>query len=463
MNITVIGLARSGYAAAQLAQRLGYHVRVSDGCTGAHVSAATRRTLEEHAQALRARGIWVELGAHTPACLDGATLVVTSPGVPDSAPPLEWARQRNLPIISEIEFAVRHTTARIVAITGTNGKTTTTSLIGHILSTAGMPVVVAGNIGQALSGVVEEATAQHTVVLEISSFQLEAVQTFRPHIAVWLNLTPDHLDRYKTMQAYGTAKSRIFRRMTHDDWAVLWLHDRELVLPYLNGNDVRRVWLDERGQWRPSRAEPCGATLAHGDLVTHVNGMTQTHGRMDALHLHGAHNAVNVLAACAVARILHVPAHALDEALRSFRGLPHRLEHVAARNGITFVNDSKATNVDALIKALDALPAPITLLAGGYDKDSDFTPVLPWLRAKVPRAVLFGAAREKLAHVFAGATTLVSADTMQEAVTKAVQGVPSGTTVLLAPGCASYDWYNDFEERGADFRRCVHHCLESLC
>jgi len=463
MNVTIIGLARSGYAAAQLAQRLGYHVRVSDGCTGAHVTAATRRTLEEHAQALRARGIWVELGAHTPACLDGATLVVTSPGVPDSAPPLQWARQRSLPIISEIEFAVRHTNARIVAITGTNGKTTTTTLIGHILTTAGMPCVVAGNIGQALSGVVEQATAQHTVVLEISSFQLEAVQTFKPHIAVWLNLTPDHLDRYKTMQAYGAAKSRIFHQMTHDDWAVLWLHDRELVLPYLNGNDVRRVWLDECGQWRPSRADSCGATLAHGTLTTHVNGITQAHGRMDALHLHGAHNAVNVLAACAVARILRVPAHALDEALRSFRGLPHRLEHVAARNGITFVNDSKATNVDAMIKALEAMPAPITLLAGGYDKDSDFTPVLPLVRAKVPRVVLFGAAREKLAQVFAGVTTLLNADTMQDAVTKAVQGTPGGTTVLLAPGCASYDWYNDFEERGADFRRCVHHCLESLC
>jgi UDP-N-acetylmuramoylalanine--D-glutamate ligase len=462
MNITVIGLARSGFAAAQLAQRLGYRVRVTDACAGAHMTDAVRRTLEEHAQALRARGIWVELGQHTPACLEHSTLVVTSPGVPDNAPPLQWARQRNIPIISEVEFAVRQTTARIVAITGTNGKTTTTSLIGHVLSTAGMPVVVAGNIGQALSGVVEEATAQHTLVLEISSFQLETVQTFRPHVAIWLNLTPDHLDRYKTITAYAAAKARMFRNMTSEDWAVLWLRDRELLLPLLNGNPAHRVWLDETGTWRPTRAEPYGATLAQDELVTHLYGMRQAHGRMSALHLCGAHNAVNVLAACAAARILHVPAHAVEEALRTFHGLPHRLEHVAARNGITFVNDSKATNVDAMLKALETLPAPITLLAGGYDKDGEFAPALPLLRAKVQRAVLFGAARDKLMRVFDGATELMGADTMQDAVNKAVRGAPAGTTVLLAPGCASYDWYNDFEERGVDFRRCVHHCLESL-
>ncbi|MCX7846759.1 MAG: UDP-N-acetylmuramoyl-L-alanine--D-glutamate ligase [bacterium] len=414
------------------------------------------------ARELRARGIWVELGGHTPACVEGVDIVVTSPGVAEQAQPLQWARARGIPVISEIEFAVRHTNARIVAITGTNGKTTTTALIGHVLRTAGMPVVVAGNIGQALSGVVEEASAEHTLVLEISSFQLETVSSFKPYVAVWLNLTPDHLDRYGTMEAYAAAKGRIFMNMGGGDWAVIWEHDRMVTGPFLEGKDVTRVWLDEKGTWRATREEPCGAQLQGGELVTIFNGVRQTHGKVAEMRLMGAHNVVNMLAACAVGRILHVPGHVVGEALRSFNGLPHRLERVAEGHGLVFINDSKATNIDAMVKGLAATPGPLVLLAGGYDKGGDFRVAAPLVKEKAVRVVAFGRAREKVVAAFREVAPVVVAESMADAVAKAAKDVPEGTRILLSPGCASYDMYNDFEERGNDFRRCAREYLERL-
>jgi len=462
MRIAVIGLARSGFAAAQLAAQLGYQVKVSDNGSSAHAHPGAEERVRRLAEQLRARGVWVELGGHTTACIQGVDLVVTSPGVPDHAAPLQWARARGIPVISEVEFAVRHTTARIVAITGTNGKTTTTALTGHVLATAGLPVVVAGNIGQALSGVVEHMTSQHTLVLEISSFQLETVATFKPYVAVWLNLTPDHLDRYGTMEAYAAAKGRIFMNMTRGDWAVIWQHDRAITAPYLNERDVQRVWLDERGAWRASREEPCGALLDGAELVTVFNGIRQSHGTLAETRLRGAHNTVNMLAACAVARILHIPSHLVCEGLRTFNGLPHRLERVAEGRGMVFINDSKATNIDAMLKGLEATPAPLVLLAGGYDKGGDFSAAIPLVKEKAVRVVAFGDAREKVAAALREAAPLVFADSMADAVAKAADGAAPGTSVLLSPGCASYDMYNDFEERGNDFRRCAREYLERL-
>lgn len=462
MRVAVIGLARSGYAAAQLAARLGYQVKVSDDGSGAKAHPGQGERQARMAEQLRAQGIWVELGGHTTACIEGVDLVVTSPGVPEHALPLQWARSLGIPVISEIEFAVRHTNARIVAITGTNGKTTTTALVGHLLKAAGVPVVVAGNIGQALSGVVEEASAQHTLVLEISSFQLETVETFRPHIAVWLNLTPDHLDRYGTMEAYAAAKGRIFMNLGREDWAVIWEHDRAITAPFLAGREATRVWVDESGRWRATREEPCGAQVQQGELVTILHGIRQSHGRVEEMPLVGAHNVVNMLAACAVARILHVPAHVVREGLRTFGGLPHRLERVAEGHGLVFINDSKATNIDAMLKGLAATPRPLVLLAGGYDKGADFREAIPLVREKALRVVAFGSAREKVAAALRDAAPVVYADGMADAVAKAAENVPAGTHILLSPGCASYDMYNDFEERGNDFRRCAQEYLDRL-
>jgi len=462
MRVSVIGLARSGYAAARLARRLGYAVKASDACAGAHQSEAARSALEERAAELRAQDVWVETGRHTPACVDGADIVVTSPGVPESAAPLALARERGIPVISEVEFAVRHTSARIIAITGTNGKTTTTALTGHVLNRAGIPAVVAGNIGQALSAVVEDVSAQQTLVLEISSFQLAAMENFHPFIAVWLNLTPDHLDRHGTMEAYAAAKGKIFENMTDDDWAVVWNHDREITAPFFEGCAAKRVWLDETGGWAASPQEPCGVVCDNGELVSMFNGNRQTHGTKHDLQLKGDHNVINVLAVCAIARILHVPHHAVKEAVTEFPGLPHRLERVAGKGGVSFINDSKATNVDALVKALNAVPAPISLIAGGYDKGGDFSAAREAIREKVCRLVLIGETSDKLAGELAGTAEQVRASTMAEAVAAAARDVPTGATVLLSPGCASFDMYDDFEERGRDFGKCVRRLITTM-
>ncbi len=419
------------------------------------MSDAAKAVLQQHADELTGMGVWVELGRHTLESIEDAELVITSPGIPDSAKPLVWARERGIPVISEIEFAVRHTNAKIVAITGTNGKTTTTSLVGHILTEAGMPHVVAGNIGQPLSSVVDKTGAGHIVVLEMSSFQLETVESFHPHIAVWLNITPDHLDRYGSMEAYFAAKARIFNNMTSEDWAIIWEQNREETKQIRVECPARKVWIDERDVWRPASEESYGAWCADGILYSSFNRIVHEYGERVELPLRGDHNCINMLAACAVCRILRVPNHIISEALKTFSGLPHRIEFVIKKHGISFLNDSKATNVDAMIEALRAVPGPVSLIAGGYDKGGDFSKVLPFIREKAIRVVLLGAAREKLEKIFKGVTELVSAECMADAVAAAARNVPLGTTVLLSPGCASFDLYDDFEQRGDDFKECA--------
>jgi len=455
MVVSIIGLARSGYSAARLALRLGYSVKVTDACAGSHMSDTLRDKLEQNADELRNAGAWVELGSHTRKSIEGSDLVITSPGVPDSAGPLVWAREEGIKIISEIEFAVRHTNGKIIGVTGTNGKTTTTSLIGHILKHAGIPTVLAGNIGQPLSGVVETTSSRHVVVLEMSSFQLETVESFHPAVAVWLNLTPDHLDRYQSMDDYFDAKARIFMNMTKEDWAVVWHGDQELTADIMHACPARKVWIDELGEWEPTAGKSYGAWCRDDILHTTLNGVHYVHGNRNDLPLTGDHNVVNMLAACVVARILQVPEHVIDEALLSFQGLPHRIEFVVKKHGITFLNDSKATNVDAVIEALKTVQGPIALIAGGYDKGGDFSGLHPLIKEKVSRLVLLGAAAEKLQSEFNGLTTIVRAGTMAEAVAVAACDMPSGSTVLLSPGCASFDMYDDFEQRGNDFKSCA--------
>ena len=250
MKVAVIGLARSGYAAAKLALSLGYSVKVSEGCNGIHMSEETCREIERKAEELRSLGASVEIGTHSDECVKDVDVVIVSPGVPDTSKPVIIARAENIPVINEVEFAVRQTKAKIIAITGTNGKTTTTTLIGHILNYANIPAIVAGNIGQALCGVVEKATSQKYLVVELSSFQLETMEHFHPDIAIWLNLTPDHLDRHGNMANYAAAKGKMFMNMNSDDWAVIWNHDREITKPFIENTGVKTVWIDETGKWK---------------------------------------------------------------------------------------------------------------------------------------------------------------------------------------------------------------------
>ena len=455
MNISIIGLARSGYSAAKLALKLGYKVKVSDACVGSHLSEKAKSILLDHARELEEMGAWVELEKHSPDCLENADVVVVSPGVPEDSDPIIWAKKQGLRIISEIEFAVRHTNAKVIGITGTNGKTTTTSLIGHILECAEIPCVVAGNIGQALSGVIEKVTDKHLLVLELSSFQLQSLESLKPFISVWLNLTPEHLDRHLNINEYSDAKAKIFKNMTNEDWAVVWNHDRDIVLPYLKNCGAKRVWIDESAAWASSKEEQYGAICFEDELKTDFNGIMQSYGNKSELMLKGNHNTVNVLVACAVGRILQIQDHIIKKAITSFKPLEHRLEFVGEKNDVAYVNDSKATNIDAVIKALEAFDKPISLILGGYDKGSDFSALIPFIKEKVCRLTLIGKASAKINRELAGTTEILFAKKMKTAVNKAAQNLKPGSIVLLAPGCASFDMYDSFEERGENFKNCV--------
>jgi len=455
MKVTVIGLARSGYAAAKLALSLGYSVKVSDGCAGAHASEAAISELKRSAEELRSLGALVEIGTHSEDYIKSADVVVTSPGVPEDAKPIRMAFDEKIPVISEIEFAVQYTNAKIIAITGTNGKTTTTSLIGHILNYAGMTAVVAGNIGQALSDVVGKVSSKDFLVVELSSFQLETMKKFHPHIAVWLNLTPDHLDRHGSMENYAAAKGKMFMNMNSDDWAVIWNHDREIVKPFIEKTGVKTVWIDETGQWKQNLNEPYGLIFEDEKLKSVFNGNKHSHGCFEKLKLKGAHNIINTLASIAVARIVNVPNYIINDAIAEFTGLPHRLEFISEKNGIKFINDSKATNIDAAIKAIETVEKPISLILGGRDKDGDFLSMLNVVNEKVNKLVLIGETASMLNDIFKDFENKVIVKSMENAVEAAATNVPEKTTVLLAPGCASFDMYDNFEKRGEDFSKCV--------
>ena len=460
MNVSIIGLARSGYSAAKLALKLGYKVKVSDACAGVNLSEKAKSILLDHACELEEMGAWVELEKHSPECLDNADVVIVSPGVPDDSDPIVWAKKQNLKIISEIEFAVRHTNAKVIGITGTNGKTTTTSLIGHMLNCAEIPCVVAGNIGQALSGVIEKVTDKHLLVLELSSFQLQSLESLKPFISVWLNLTPEHLDRHSSIDKYSAAKAKIFKNMTNEDWAVVWNHDRDIVLPYLKKCGAKNVWIDESASWSSSKEEQYGALCFKNELKTDFNGIRQSYGNQLELQLKGNHNIVNVLVACSVGRILQIQEHVIKKAITSFKPLNHRLEFVSEINEIVYINDSKATNIDAVIKALEAFDKPISLIAGGYDKGSDFSALIPYIKEKVCKLTLIGNATAKINCELAGTTEILYAKKMKTAVNKASENLKPGSIVLLAPGCASFDMYDNFEERGEDFKNCVLNILK---
>ena len=455
MKVAVIGLARSGYAAAKLAVSLGYSVKVSDACAGPHMSEEAVTELNKNAEELRSLGATVEIGRHSNEYFTDADVIIASPGVPDNAMPIKIANKYNIPVISEIEFAVQHTNAKIIAITGTNGKTTTTALIGHILNYAKIPAVVAGNIGQALSGVIDKVTSKSFLVIELSSFQLGIMKKFHPYIAVWLNLTPDHLDRHGSMENYAAAKGKMFMNMNPDDWAVIWNHDREITKPFIENKGIKTVWIDETGKWKQKPDEPYGLIYDNNQLVSVFNGNKNEYGEFSKLKLKGKHNIINSLAAISVARVLRIPNHIISEALIGFYGLPHRLEFISEKYGAKFINDSKATNVDAAIKALEAVSKPISLIIGGRDKDGDFGPMKNIVKEKVNKLVLIGEAACMLKEIFKDVENKVIVKTMKEAVETSVNNVPENTTVLLAPACASFDMYDNFEKRGEDFSKCV--------
>jgi len=445
-RVLVVGLGKSGIASAFFVKNRGARVTVSDTKTPDELKAEIPRLLDE--------GIVVETGGHGDRTFQNQDLIIVSPGVPLDAPPLVQARALGEKIIGEIELAAQFFPGTIVAITGSNGKTTTTALAGEVVKNGGFPTVVGGNIGTPAISLVEEATADTIAVLEVSSFQLETIETFRPHIAVVLNVTPDHLDRHRTFNAYADAKARIFENQQSRDFAVLNADDPTCIA-MASRTRGQVVWFSRKKEIER------GAYVRDGRvLFRDFNGQREIM-LVSEIPLKGAHNVENVLAAVCVGVLSDVEPRRISKAVREFRAVEHRLEHVASINGVEYYNDSKATNVDATIKALESFPANIHLILGGKDKGSDYSVLNDLLRQRVKRVYTIGAAANKIESQIKGAAEIVHADTLENAIRQASDAAQPGDIVLLAPACASFDQFRNYEHRGKAFKEVVRSLAET--
>jgi len=418
-KVTVVGLGKSGFAAAKFlhAQKALVHV----------TEASEKKEALENASYLRGLGMAVETGRHTEAFISGSTCVVTSPGVPHKSMPLEWAHKKRIPVISEVELASIFCKGRIVAVTGSNGKTTTCHLIHRILTDAGKDAVLCGNVGVSFLDTLPSVSRSTLVVLELSSFQLEDSPTLRPDIAVVLNIHPNHLDRHGDIETYARAKENIFRSQKKTDLLVL------------NGDDPRVRAMAKRAASRAvffsSKDEPVF--------------------RPEHCLLKGEHNFLNMMAAAAVARRLRVAPSKIKKTLESFTTLEHRIEAVGEAGGVHFVNDSKSTTVDSTRMALLAVKAPVVLIAGGRDKGAPFAQLEGLLHERLRAAVVYGEARERIAECWKTLPCLRMEKDFRAAVKLAYAQAKPGDTVLLSPMCTSFDQFSSFEERGDVFRRLV--------
>ena len=438
-RVLVVGLARTGVATALFCAARGARVTATESRAEAEIGEDVAR--------LRALGVALELGGHQEKTFLEQDFIIPSPGVPANAPLLQAARTEGIAIWSEIELAYRFREGKLIGITGSNGKTTTTSLVEHILGTASFPTIVAGNIGTPLISCVERMTHETITVVELSSFQLELIQNFRTDVSVFLNLTPDHLDRHGSMDAYVAAKSRIFANQTEEDFAILNADDAATTP--LAPAKPRLYWFS-----RKQRAAQ-GAFVRGSEIVFRDDGKEEVVLKREEVPLPGTHNLENVLAAVAATRLAGASSKAVREGVRSFVGVEHRLEFVAEVHGVRYYNDSKATNVDATLKALDAFPGRILVILGGKDKGSDYTLLQNALREKAILALLIGAAAGKIEGQIAGSVAIERAGTLDRAVEIASQAARAGDVVLLAPACASFDQFQNYEHRGGVFKALV--------
>ena len=443
-RVTVVGLGRSGRAATRLLIQRRARVTVTDRRSLAELEGPLK-TFKEGA-------VQYQVGGHPETAFQGADLIVMSPGISvESIDAVRAAQARGVPVIGEIELGFGFAKAPIVAITGTNGKSTTTALTGEILKAAGRRVFVGGNLGRPLCEAVLEGNEWDWIVVEVSSFQLETIRTFRPRVAALLNVAPNHLDRYRGFEDYLAAKMRIFENQTADDLAVLNADD-PLVLKRTDSIRSRRVFIS-----RSPRTEP-GVYLDSGGMVA-VDVPAPSDRieilRQEEISLRGSHNLENVLAASAVGIVCGCAPQRIREVVKGFKGLEHRLESVRRRKGVLYVNDSKATTVAALAKALEAFSEPIVLIAGGRDKGGEFTLVRDLMRDRVKLALLIGEARPTLRAAWGDLLPLIEVESLEEAVERAAREAVSGDVVLLSPACSSFDMFRDFEDRGRCFKEAV--------
>ena len=433
-RVLVVGAARSGIAAAVLAAR-----------RGADVTLTEMRDTFDAVDALRTEGVHLELGGHTVETFTAADLIVTSPGVPVEQPVFDAARARGLEIIGELEFAWRFVKGRVIAITGTKGKSTTTTLIGRMLEAAGRKTLVGGNIGTPLSAQVDQSTSDTIHVVETSSFQLETTTTFRPWIAVWLNFAADHLDRHPSVDAYAAAKARIFANQHQNDWAVLNADDPE-VIRRARGTPAHHVLFSLEGVIDDGFVVD-GAAIVHR-TGTDVERLIP----VAAVELTGRHMLNNVLAAAAATHIAGVRPHSMVAALGGFHGLPHAMEPAGQIGPVRFVNDSKATNVEAARRSIESFEGGVVAIIGGRYKGGDFGDLRRVLASRGRAVVAIGEAAWRVRDALEGAVPVIDATSMIEAVRHGYEAARPDGVVLLAPACSSFDWFRDYAERGEAFK-----------
>lgn len=443
-KVLVCGMARSGVSAAQCLYELGARVTISD--------SKAEEKLAEALQPLEGMDIRRCLGDQAqPADLESYDLAVTSPGIPMQAPILRAVQAAGVPLIGELELGAQVSRAPLYAVTGTNGKTTTTTLIGEIFRNLGKTTYVVGNIGYPFTTCALQCGEEDVAVAEVSSFQLETITTFHPHIAVMCNITEDHLNRHGTMEEYIRVKERIFENMGQGDYAVLNLDD-----PIVRGM-AERIPCAPAFFSRRQEVET-GAYLEGEEVVFSLNGHKKRVLRADEIRIPGEHNLENALAATALTMLAGVPAPVVRHTLKTFPGVEHRIETVRTVEGVTYINDSKGTNVDASIRAVRAMKVPTVLLAGGYDKHTDFLPLArEILASKIHTVVVLGDTAEQIERALraVGFESILHAKTFEEAVLLARSCAREGENVLLSPACASFDMFQDYEERGRVFKEIV--------
>lgn len=445
-NILIVGLGRTGVAAAQFAHNRGATVTVTD--------IAREKELGSYAQTVREMGIRVELGQHRMKTFETSDLILLSPGVSHTIRPIKRAKDKGITVLGEIEFAFKFIREPIIAITGTNGKTTTTALLGKMLAISGFKTFVGGNIGNPLIGYVNKGENAEIIVVEVSSFQLDTIDSFRPKVGVLLNITEDHLDRYSNLQAYAKSKGRIFENQQENDTAVL------------NGSDplVRSVCHHIKSRKMPffnhinSHMEiKEGAILNNERIIIHTKEKGESTLDLSSTNLLGRHNLENAAAASVAALVAGGKLQGVQTALNEFTGLPHRLEYVATINDTRYYNDSKATNVHSAMKAIETFSKPVILIMGGRDKGSNFRLLQDLIRRHVKKLIIMGEARKNIQSALDHITPTQIAGTLEDAVFEAYMATEPGDVVLLSPACSSFDMYSDYTERGDSFCELVNH------
>jgi len=445
-KVLVLGMGISGLSAAHLLKNKGAKVIIGEKNKDKEMRDKQRRLAKE--------GIEVILGPHSKRLLQDKDLIVVSPGIPLEIPLLQEARRENIPIIGELELAFRflHKHTSLIAITGTNGKTTTTTLTGEILKRVNKSVRIAGNVGLPLSRVIEENP--QVIVTEVSSFQLESIKEFHPFVSCILNITPDHMDRHPDFDKYVHIKSRIFLNQGRDNFTVLNKDDPR-VFPLASTTKGKVILFSQKERVKR------GTFIKGGKIVRRLENEEEII-HLDEVLLPGSHNLENILSSIAIASLYGTEKEVIRHTLKNFKGLPHRVEYVDEIEGIEFVNDSKATNVDAVRRCLDSISRPIILIMGGRDKGADFSPLRERIKDKVREIILLGESRKKIKTQLSSISSISEVEGLKEAVRMAFRDAKKGDCILLSPGCASFDQFRDYRERGEVFKKEVKKIKEEI-